>query len=199
MKESSPLKWPQGWPRVLPEHREPQAAWKKSHGFYVDQLEAELRRFGVIQSELTMNGRGDRDLGVAVWFSRKRAEDFSWRDVLGLTIAYPTLGDVDAAYRKLAAKYHTDNLSTGDIEVFHKITKARIAARDWVNRQEGNVFDYSIGADKFDEVRLNIASLANSIRHIRGLERCGTSAIMEKSFEGFKQLGEARDVVAATA
>lgn len=199
MKESNPLKWPSGWPRILPEHAESQASWKKPRGFYIGQLEKELERMGVIQSELTMNPSGTRDVGVAVWFSRKRNEDFSWRDILGISVAYPNLGDVDSAFRRLAAKYHTDNLSTGDLEVWLKIQKAKIAARDWVNRQEGNVFDYSIGADKYDEQRLNIAALANSIRHIRGLERCGTSAIMEKTFEGFKQLTEGKDVITAIA
>lgn len=199
MKETSPLKWPSGWPRVMPEHRQEQKQWKKPQGFYVDQLELELRRLGAIQSGLTMNERGNRDTGVAVWFSRKREEDFSWRDTLGITVAYPAISDVESAYRKLAAKYHTDNIDTGDLEVWLKIQKARVTAREWVNRQEGNVFDYSIGADTFKEQRLNIAALANSLRHIRGLERCGTSAIMEKTIEGYKALPEGKDVIAATA
>ena len=74
--------------------------------------------------------------------------------------------------------------------MFLKITKARAAAKDWVNRREGNTFDMAIACDTFNEARLNIASLWQSIKHIRGLERCGTSALMEKTFEGFAQLAE---------
>lgn len=194
MRETSPLKWPEGWARTLPEKQRTQPQWKKPQTFYVDALEAELKRMGTISSVLTYNPRGDRDPGVAVWFSRTRAEDFSWRDDLGLKMAYPTLDDVNKAYYTLVKIYHPDTGTKADITIFHRIDDARKLARKWVNRQEGNAFDYSIGADAFREVRLNIAALANSIRHIRGLERCGTSAIMEKTFEGFKQLTEGASV-----
>lgn len=195
MRETTPLRWPEGWPRTMPETQTFQAQWKKSRVFYVDALELELKRIGTTSCILTFNESGSRDPGVAVWFSRKREEDFSWRTTLRITIAYPTQDDVQSAYRVLAAKYHTDNLTSGNLELFHEVAKAKQMALDWVNRREGNVFDYSIGADKFKEPKLNIAALANSIRYIRGLERCGTSAIMEKTFEGFKQLTEGKNVV----
>jgi len=196
MIERTPLKWPSGWPRVRPENQKGQPQWKKSHSFYVKQLEDELKRMGAESFVLTLNDAGSRDPGVAVWFTRKRLEDFSWRETLEITAAYPTIDDISSAYRKLVAKYHTDNMSTGDLEVFHKITKARAAANDWVNRREGSKLDNAIGADAFREQKLNIAALAGSIRHIRGLERCGTSAIMEKTLEGFAQLVEGHDVAA---
>jgi hypothetical protein len=199
MKESTPLKWPEGWARTLPEKQRVQPAWKKPQAFYVDALETELKRMGTVASVLTLNPRGDRDQGVAVWFSRTGKEDFSWRETLGITIAYPTLDEVASAYRKLAAKYHPDNLQTGDVSIFHRIKIAQRDAENWVNRREGNKFDYAIGADAFRDARTNIAALANSIRHIRGLERCGTSAIMEKTFEGFKQLAEGIHVEHAAA
>jgi hypothetical protein len=189
MKETYPLKWPQGWPRTLPEKQEANAQWKKPRAFYIGQLETELKRIGTESSILTLNSAGDRDPGVAVWFSRTKKEDFSWRETLRITSAYPTLIEIDDAYRQLAKIYHPEG-SGADINIFHKITDARAKAKDWVNHREGNVFDYGIGADRFKDARLNIAALANSIRHIRGLERCGTSAIMEKTFEGFAQLAE---------
>lgn len=190
LKDSTPLKWPEGWPTTLPEKQRFQPIWRKTQLFYVTSLESELRRMGVVSALLTYNPRGDRNPGAAVWFSRVRAEDFSWRDDLGIKIAYPTLDDVDRAYYSLVKIYHPDTGTKADITIFHRIDDARKLAKKWINRQEGNAFDYSIGADAFKEVRLNIAALANSIRHIRGLERCGTSAIMEKTFEGFKQLTE---------
>lgn len=189
MKESSPLKWPEGWARTLPEKQRLHAQWRKTQSFYMTVLENELKRMGAISSVLTINARGDRDPGAAIWFSRRREDDFSWRETLGVSAAYPTLEQIDDAYRTLAKKYHPEG-SSGDIVIFHKITEARKKAKDWVNRSEGNLLDHAIGADAFKEVRQNIAALANSIRHIRGLERCGTSAIMEKTFEGFKQLTE---------
>jgi hypothetical protein len=197
MKEATPLKWPGDWQRTLPEKQELNAQWKKPRSFYVAQLETELKRIGVTSSVLTSNGLSDRDPGVAVWFSRIKKEDFSWRETLRITSAYPTLDEVDEAYRKLVAQHHPDR--GGDINIFHKITDARAKAKDWVNHREGNTFDYAIGADKFKEQKLNIAALANSIRHIRGLERCGTSAIMEKTFEGFAQLAEKAESHAARA
>jgi len=199
MKESSPLKWPDGWTRTLPEKQRTQSQWKKSHGFYLDSLESELKRMGMIAAVLTINTRGDRDPGVAVWFSRKKEEDFSWRGDLGISNPYPSLDDVDRAYYSLTKLYHPDTGSKADVTIFHRITDARAKAKRWVNRQEGNSFDYSIGADAFKEARLNIAALANSIRYLRGLERCGTSQIMEKTFEGFKQLSEGIHVEHATA
>jgi hypothetical protein len=190
MKETYPLKWPEGWTRTLPEKQRAQSQWKKPHGFYVDALENELKRMGMISAVLTLNTRGDRDPGVAVWFSRKKEEDFSWRGDLGITIAYPTLDDIDKAYYSLSKLYHPDTGASADSTIFHRITDARAKAKRWVNRQEGNTFDYSIGADAFREARLNIAALSNSVRYLRGLERCGTSQIMEKTFEGFKQIAE---------
>jgi hypothetical protein len=196
MKESTPLKWPGNWPRVLPEHRVGQSSWKKPQSFYLDQLELELKRMKVIEREdggiaasVTSDGKGARDTGVAVWFSRTKKEDFTWRETLGLYVAYPTLDDVGRAYRPLAAKYHTEG-SSGDLEMFLKVTRARDAASSWVNQRSGNSYNMAIACDKFNEARLNIASLWQSIKHIRGLERCGTSALMEKTFEGFAQLTE---------
>lgn len=197
MKEQTPLKWPSGWPRVLPEKQKSQPSWKKPRSFYLDKLEEELKRMGTVSSLVTSNGAVARDCGVAVWFSRVKKEDFSWRDTLNLHIAYPTLDDVGRAYRPLAAKYHTDG-SASDAEMFLNITKARDAAVKWVNQREGNTFDMAIACDTFNEVRLNIAALWQSIKHIRGLERCGTSALMEKTFEGFAQLPEGKNVAAAS-
>lgn len=196
MKEATPLKWPGNWPRVLPENQKGHSSWKKPQSFYLDQLELELKRMGTISSVVTSNGRGSRDSGVAVWFSRTKKEDFSWRETLNLHIAYPTLDDVGRAYRPLAAKYHTEG-SSSDIEMFLKVTKARDSANAWVNRREGNNFDMAIACDTFDEARLNVAALWQSIKHIRGLERCGTSALMEKTFEGFAQLTEGAHVTTA--
>jgi len=198
MKEATPLKWPEGWVRTLPEHQRTRTQWKKPQSFYIDSLEKELGRMGTVSSVLTINPRGDRDPGVAVWFSRTKKDDFSWRETLQMAIAYPTLADIDDAYRRLAKIYHPEG-SNPDINIFHKLADAKAKARYWVSRQEGNTFDYAIACDSFRETRLNVAALANSIRHIRGLEQCGTSAIMEKTFQGFAQISEKAESHVTTA
>jgi hypothetical protein len=43
-----------------------------------------------------------RDVGVAVYFSRKLKEDFSWQDALGITIPAPTEEQVQDAFKRLA-------------------------------------------------------------------------------------------------
>lgn len=189
MKEVMVLKWPEGWQRTLPEKQETNKQWKKPYKFYVGMLETELKRIGSETYLLTSNPPGDRDPGVAIWFSRTKRDDFSWRETLRIPDAYPTLTQIDDAYRALVKIYHPEG-SGGDIAIFHKITDARAAAKNWLNHRDGSVFDSAIGADKFKEARLNVAALANSIRHIRGLDRCGTSAIMEKTLQGFAQLAE---------
>lgn len=199
MKESTPLKWPEGWPRTRPQDQKKQSQWKKPYSFYLDKLEEELKRMGTVSSQVTSNGSGDRDPGVAVWFSRTRKEDFSWQDALEIRNPYPNANEIDSAYRRLAQRYHPDNRQTGDVAMFHKIADARARAMDWVNRKDGTSFDYAIACDTFEELRLNVAALWQSIKHIRGLERCGTSALLEKSFEGFKQLTEGKHVVGASA
>jgi hypothetical protein len=136
VKESTPLKWPDGWARTLPEKQRLQPQWKKPQSFYIDMLEAELKRMGTVTSVLTYNPRHDRDQGVAVWFSRTKKEDFSWRDTLGIVAAYPTIEDVDSSYRSLAAKYHTDK-ETGDINIFHKIRREHFRLFDWRGRFQG--------------------------------------------------------------
>jgi hypothetical protein len=190
MREVTPLKWPEGWPRTLPENQRGQAQWKKSLSYYMDALEKELTRMGTEASVLTTNGRGARDQGVAIWFSRTKKEDFSWRVALEITAPYPSVDDINAAYRKLSMKYHPDNQESGDGEIFRAITKAKATAIDWVNRREGKSYDSAIANDTFNEIRLNIAGLVGTIQAIRKIERCGSSALMEKTWQGFVSLPE---------
>lgn len=198
MKEATPLKWPEsGWPRTRPQDQAGRSQWKKTQIFYVDQLELELKRMGALASVLTWNGPRDRDPGVAVWFSRKRKDDFTWQDTLEIKNPYPTLDEIETAYKKLVPRYHTDRPGEGDPVMFVKINEARMLARRWVSRVEGNVHDLAIACDAFRESRLNVAALWQTIKHIRGIERCGTSALMERAIEGFAQLTEGNRAAAS--
>jgi hypothetical protein len=198
-KDVYPLAWPDGgWPRTRPQDQKANASWRRTANQYRDMLAKELARMGapsvLISCNVPLNQRGQlapgpepRDVGVAVYFSRKKVEDFSWQETLELSkVMYPTEAEVDAQFRRLAAPYHPDR--GGDITMFQKFATARDQAKRWINRSEHQSFDYVIACDTFREVRLNIAALVTSIRAIRALERVGTSAILERAFKGFSAL-----------
>jgi hypothetical protein len=196
-KESYPLSWPSDWPRTRPQDQRPMASWKRTANQYRDQLATELERMGspfaVISSNVPLNMRGamtqgiePRDVGVAVYFSRKIKEDFSWQDALNLHDPAPTEDQVQNAYRRLAALYHPDQ--GGDVELFRSATRHRDNAIRWINRKTDHNFDYVIACDQFREVRLNMAAIVLTIKAIRQIERCGTSSLLERAFKGFSAI-----------
>lgn len=197
-KEAHPLSWPQGWPRTRPQDQRTMASWKRSANDYRDSLITELERMKspafVISSNVPLSQRGTlpaggiepRDVGVAVYFSRQRKEDFSWQGVLGLSDPIPTEQQVQDAFRRLAAIHHPDR--GGDIAMFQAVSRARDNALRWLNRQDGRNFDHVIASDAFNEVRLNIASIMLTLRAIRQIERCGASSLLERAFKGFAEL-----------
>jgi hypothetical protein len=197
-KEVWPLSWPQDWPRTRPQDQKAMASWKKTANQYRDALVTELARMespsAVISSNVPLNLRGamtpgvePRDVGVAVYFSRKAKEDFSWQDILGIRDPVAvTEAQVQESFKRLAALYHPDR--GGDIAMFQKVTTARDNAVRWINRATDQNFQYVIASDLFREVRLNMAAIVMSIKAIRQLERCGTSSILERAFKGFSAL-----------
>ena len=196
-KESYPLSWPTDWPRVRPQDRRPMASWKRTANQYRDALATELERMGspsaVISSNVPLSLRGTMtpgaeplDVGVAVYFSRRLKEDFSWQEVLGLHDPAPTEQQVQDAFRRLATVYHPDK--GGDIAMFQAVAKARDNALRWVTRKTNQQFDYVIACDQFKEVRLNMAAIVLTIKAIRQIERCGTSSLLERAFRGFSAL-----------
>lgn len=174
------------------------ASWKKTANQYREALATELTRMeapsAVISSNVPLNLRGamtpgvePRDVGVAVYFSRKVKEDFSWQDVLGIRDAVAaTESQVQESFRRLAALYHPDR--GGDIAMFQKVTAARDNALRWLNRATDQNFQYVIACDQFKEVRLNMAAIVFTIKAIRQIERCGTSSLLERAFKGFSAL-----------
>lgn len=196
-KESYPLAWPADWPRTRPQDQRPMASWKRTANQYREGLASELERMGspsaVISSNVPLNLRGiltpgvePRDVGVAVYFSRKIKEDFSWQDALNLHDPAPTEAQVNDAYRRLAALYHPDQ--GGDVELFRAATRHRDNAIRWINRKTEQNFEYVIACDQFREIRLNMAAIVMTIKAIRQIERCGTSSLLERAFKGFTAL-----------
>jgi hypothetical protein len=190
MRTEHPLKW-NDWPRTLPEKQINHPGWKKPMSFYEQALETEFKRMGVMAAVITVNDSYSRDPGVCVWFSRKREEDFTWRDILKIAKPYPSVEDIHDAYKLQAKIHHPD--TGGDIEIFKLVEQAKRTALAWADRAEGKRFDYAIAADSFRERRLNLAAIVGTIQAIRKIERCGTSALMERTFQAFAALnaGEA--------
>lgn len=197
-KETYPLHWPEDWPRTRPQDQRAMASWKKNANQYRDSLLTELARMespsAVISTNVPQNLRGamtpgiePRDVGVAVYFSRKVKEDFGWQDVLGIKDPIAaTEGQVQEAFKRLAVLYHPDR--GGDIAMFQKVTNARDNALRWINRKEHQNFPYVIACDQFREVRLNLCAIGLTIKAIRQIERCGTSSLLERAFKGFSAL-----------
>lgn len=196
-KEAFPLSWPEEWTRTRPQDQRPMAGWKRTANQYREALDKELTRMGspsfVISSHVPINQRGSmtpgvepRDVGVAVYFSRKIKEDFAWQDALGLHDPAPTEAQIQESFRRLAQLYHPDR--GGDIAMFQAVTKHRDNALRWVNRKTNQNFDYVIACDQFKEVRLNMAAIVMTIKAIRQIERCGTSSLLERAFRGFSAL-----------
>jgi hypothetical protein len=200
-KEVFPLSWPEDEPRTRPQDRETRTAWKRTATQYRDGLQDELTRMGaesfVISSNVQVSDRGSMvkgieplDVGVAVYFSLKVKEDFAWQDVFNVHDPAPTEEQINAAYRPLAAKYHPDNRTTGDKEMFLTVEKHRQNALRWINRKTNQDFSHVIACDAFKEVRLNMAAIVGTIQAIRKIERCGTSRMLERAFKGFAAITE---------
>jgi len=198
-KEAFPLSWPDGWQRTRPQDRKPMGGWKRSANQYREALATELTRMqcpsAVISSNVQLNLRGAMvagieplDVGVAVYFSRKVKEDFTWQDALGIHDPAPTEAQVQEAFRRLAALYHPDK--GGDVEMFRAVARHRDNALSWINRTTNQNFAYVLACDQFKEVRLNMAAIVLTIKAIRQIERCGTSSLLERAFKGFSALPE---------
>jgi hypothetical protein len=193
MKETYPLQWPQGQPRTALKDRESRARWKKPERQAVEQLDVELKRFGVLAATVTRKDPSDirtaPDPSIALYFSRPRDEDHGWQHALQISNPAPTIEEVNQAFRKLSTKHHPDSIaqgSGGDLEIFHALSRHKENALAFVNRISGAAHDYCIPCDKFTEARWNILAIAHTIHSFRQMERDGTSGILEQSMEGFR-------------
>lgn len=198
IKDEYPLTWPQSWPRARPQDRKAHGAWKGTATKYRELLQKELTRMEcpsfAISCNVQASARGaltigiePLDPGVAVYFSRKEKEDFKWQDALNIHDPAPTEQQIQEAFKRLAALYHPDKIG-GDRELFLAATKHRDNAIRWVRRKTNQQFGYVIACDTFNAVRLNLCAIVLTLKAIRQMERCGTSSMMEKAFEGFSAL-----------
>jgi hypothetical protein len=203
MRESYPLQWPEGWPRTALKDREERPVWKKSESQALEILAVELKRFGVLSAQVTRKDPHDirtaADPSVAVLFSRKRDDDFSWQGALRISNPAPSLEEIETAFRKLASQFHPDKPG-GDDETFIALSKHKKNAIAYVNRLSGSAHDYVIACDKFRQANWNITAISHTIRSLRQMERDGTSRLLERALTGFAALPEGNHVEhAATA
>lgn len=202
MKETYPLQWPSDLPRTMIGDRENRKGWKKTERQSIESLENELRLFAAIAPFISRKDpqdiRSAPDPSIAVHFSRKKEDDYSWQGALGISNPAPTVAEINGAFRRLAAKYHTDR--GGDLETYLALDKHKQNALAFCNRMSGQSPEYSIGCDKFKEVRWNILAIAHTIWSFRRMERDGTSRMVERSMSGFKTAlpQEASHVTAAS-
>lgn len=195
-KEVYPLSWPTDWPRTRPQDQKPMNSWKRKANEYREELAKELERakapIAIISTNVPVNVRGlmspgvePRDVGVAIYFSRPAKEDFRWQDALGVHEPDPTEEHIQTAYKRLAAAHHPDK--GGDLEMFRALTQRRDDALRWIRRTTAEP-QHVIACDLFKEVRLNLAAIAFTLKALRQIDRCGTSAILERAFKGFMAL-----------
>ena len=199
-KESYPLAWPSDYPRTRPQDQRVMSAWKRTANQYHEALSLELERIGALASVISSNvpltlrgtmttGIEPRDVGVAVYFSRKIKEDFSWQDVLGIRDPIAaTEAQIQDAWKRLAQLYHPDR--GGDLAMFQKVSTARENALRWLNRKTDQNFQFVIANDQFREVRLNMAAIVMSLKALRQLDRCGSTGLLERAFKGFSAIPE---------
>lgn len=204
MKETYPLAWPEGWQRTRIQDREGRGAWKKNERQSIEALELELRRFGVLSATLTRKDpadfRGAPDPSVALWFSRKHTDDFSWQDALGIKNPAPERDEIDEVYRALARKHHPD--MGGDVEMFRAITMHYKKALAYVERLTGRTHELSIACDKYEKTAWNINAIRMTLHSLRQIERDGASALLEQAMKGFTVIperSESRDHATASA
>lgn len=205
MKESYPLQWPDGWPRMRIQDREARPGWKKTEKQAIEALEIELKRFGAVAPVITRRDPQDfrtaPDPSIAVWFSRRKEEqDFSWQNALGIENPAPTIEEIENAFKRKAMPFHPDK--GGDIETWHALNKHKQNAVSYVNQLSGKARDFCIPCDNFKESRWNINAIRMTVHSLRQMERDGTSGLLERAMKGFAALPaatEERNVIASTS
>jgi hypothetical protein len=177
------LRWPEGQPRTRIQDRKGRSAWKQPMSKVKENLRLELERSGATSSLITFSTNA-LDPGVAVYFSRKAANQFAWQEALGLIGEVPTLEMIDKAYRERAQKCHPDR-PNGDAKLFSALTEHRDRARDWATGRHRNDHEYVIAIDVFDETRLNLNAVKIVLFSLRRIDDCGSPLMLERAYAGF--------------
>jgi hypothetical protein len=167
----------------------------------MDALEKELTRMGVTRFVVTWNGSGSRDSGVAVWFDRKNEDDFKWQDILGIENPYPTVDQLDSAYKAKVKLVHPDLNPGIDKALYLDLTKAREDATKWVRGTTDLPKGYVIPSDQWKEARQNLYAIIGTVQAFRRIQRLGATQLYEGTLQGFAGILSqgVPDVVASSA
>lgn len=201
----STLRWPDGWPRTLIEHRQNRSVWKKPVMEYQKAITRELVAMKVTAASITFSPSSSRDPGVAVWYSLESAEDVSWQIGLQIDSPAPTLAEIDSAFKRLSVKCHPDTHpdDASALEMFKKINGFRTAARAYILGTAAPKLENCIPMDRFVEVKQNLAGVRLFLSYVRGMERLGGPAvvkrIMERTFRTALTAGKSSEDSNATA
>jgi len=179
------LRWPDGWPRTLIEHRQSRSAWKKPVIEYQKAITRELIAMKVTAASITFNPTSSRDPGVAVWYSLESAEDVSWQIGLQIDNPAPTLDEIDSAFKRIAVKCHPDTHpdDSSALEMFKKINGFRSAARAYILGTAAPKLENCIPMDRFVEIKQNLAGVRLFLSYVRGMERLGGPAVVKRIME----------------
>jgi hypothetical protein len=179
------LRWPDGWPRTLIEHRQSRSAWKKPAIEYQKAITKELIALKVTAASITFNASGSRDPGVAVWYSLESADDVSWQIGLQIDNPAPTLAEIDTAFKRLSVRCHPDTHpdDANALEMFKKINGFRMAARAYILGTAAPALENCFPMDRFVDVKQNLAGARLFIAYVRGMERLGGPAVVKRIME----------------
>lgn len=185
-KETSPLRWPEGFGRTLIGERKSQRAWKKQMPVYVKQAMHELALLGAGLAEISYNSDPElakRDPGVAVWFSVTRTKDTSWQTGLQIDNPNPTRQEIDKAFKRLSFKHHPDQVaggSGGDVKAYMKLEEHWRNAKAWIQGESIYTLENCMPMDLYEEPRQNMAGIKLYFAHLRALQRLGSPFIVER-------------------
>lgn len=191
----NPLVWPAQQPRTFLREQRENKAWKDTANQAAEKLVLELKRFKVQNFVLSCNlfkkssgsydtGGGEPpDVGVAVYFSRKRDNEVDWQQLLGIRNPNPLHSEIDQAFREKAPQFHPEGGRTPNLAMYQQLIDAKKAAYRHIAQRKGEIYDMAIACDTWKQVRWNIKALAMSLSALRSLERLGTSALMERMFD----------------
>jgi len=199
LETQSTLKWPPDRPRTRFQDRKLQNAWKLGYKETLAALEREMKLSKVTFALLTHNAQGHEDAGVALWMSRKPADDYAWQDEFGFIGEIPTIQELDRAYMQKARQCAPDS-PTPNIDRFRELTKLRDQGRRWVKGERLRDHESVMASDRFKEVRHNMNAIRLTLAALRQIERCGDPAMTEQAWRGFRPAlaakGESPDATA---
>ena len=185
VEDQQPLKWPSDRPRTRFQDRKPQNAWKLNYTATLEALKREMRLSKVTAALVTHHMAGHEDSGVAVWMSRKPADDYGWQEEFGFIGEIPTVQELDRAYMQKARRCAPDS-PTPNIDRFRELTKLRDQGRRWIRGERQMELETCMALDKWKEARHNLNAIRIVLAALRQIERCGDPVVTDQAWRGFR-------------